>query len=108
MKLYKKKAIVNLAAGESQIIVMKKAKEMGLSVIGVDRNPDAPGFKFCDECLELSTYDSKPIIQQVSVLKEKYDIRGVVNRSAGPLLSPVQNYVNTSTYPAYLPDRHKT
>jgi carbamoyl-phosphate synthase large subunit len=84
MKFGKKKAVINLAAGESQLIVIKKAKEMGLAVIGVDHNPDAPGFKFCDETFVLSTYDSQPIIREVTSLQERYEILGVVNRSAGP------------------------
>ena len=84
MSTVRPRTIINLAAGNSQMIVIKKAKEMGFRVIGVDRNPDAPGFELCDERIVLSTYDAWPIIEKIILLKERYHILGVINRSAGP------------------------
>jgi biotin carboxylase len=80
----KNQCIISLGAGDSQLLVIRKLKEMRFAVIGVDRNAEAPGLKFCDEYLELSTYDSFPIIRQLKILQEKYNILGVVNRSSGP------------------------
>ncbi|KKS33158.1 MAG: ATP-grasp domain protein [Parcubacteria group bacterium GW2011_GWC2_42_12] len=77
-------AIVCLAAGKSQLIVIEKAKELGLSVIAVDRDPNAPGFALSDEKIELSTYDATPIINKLYSLKDKYKLIGVVNRASGP------------------------
>ena len=79
-----RKSIICLAAGKSQIIVIEKAKELGLSVLAVDRDPNAPGFALSDEKLRLSTYDAQPIIETLHSLKHKYQLVGVVNRSSGP------------------------
>ncbi|MCD6401247.1 MAG: hypothetical protein J7L73_04885 [Anaerolineales bacterium] len=78
-----KPAIVCLAAGKSQLIVIKKAKELGFAVLAIDRNPDAPGFSFSDERIVLSTYEAKPIIRQLHALQDRYQLSGVINRSSG-------------------------
>ncbi len=83
MKLKTEKAIICLAAGREQRIVIKKAKEMGFKVIAVDRDPQASGFRLADEKIVLSTYEAKPIIERIRRLK-KYKIKGIVNRSSGP------------------------
>jgi len=42
------KTIMFIGAGKYQAEGIKKAKEMGLKVVAVDRDPDAPGFKIAD------------------------------------------------------------
>lgn len=79
-----KPAIICLAAGKSQLIVIKKAKELGFAVLTIDRNPDAPGFSLSDERLVLSTYEPKPIIKKLHALQNRYRLVGVINRSSGP------------------------
>ena len=79
-----KNAIVCMAAGKSQVIVIEKAKSLGYAVIAVDRNPEAPGFALSDENLVLSTYDPIPIITALKELSARYNIVGVVNRASGP------------------------
>lgn len=76
--------IVSIAAGAEQVIVIKKAKEMGLAVIAVDRNRNAPGFSYVDEALYLSTYRPKPIIKALKKLSRKYNLKGIITRSSGP------------------------
>lgn len=78
-----KPAIICLAAGKSQVIVIKKAKELGFAVLPIDRDPDAPGFSLSDERIVLSTYEAKPIIRQLHTLEDKYQLSGVINRSSG-------------------------
>lgn len=78
-----KPAIICLAAGKSQLIVIKRAKELGFAVLAIDRNPDAPGFSFSDERIVLSTYEAKPIIRQLHALQDRYQLSGVINRSSG-------------------------
>lgn len=78
-----KPAIICLAAGKSQLIVIKKAKELGFVVLAIDCNPDAPGFSLSDERIVLSTYEAKPIIRQLHTLEDRYQLSGVVNRSSG-------------------------
>ncbi len=80
----KQKAIVNLAAGKSQLIVIKKAKELGFAVIAVDRNHVAPGFNYCDAIINNSTYEAEPIIDALEKLSEHFELSGIINRSAGP------------------------
>ncbi len=78
-----KKAIICMAAGPSQVMVIKKAKEMGFKVIAVDRKPDAVGFELADEKIIISTYEPQPIINHILKLKQ-YKLMGVINRSSGP------------------------
>ncbi len=77
-------AVICLAAGMSQLIVIRKAKELGFAVISVDRNPNAPGFAESDKRINLSTYDSKPILAEIKKLQTRFNIVGVINRSSGP------------------------
>ena len=79
-----KKAIINIAAGPSQIPVIKKAKELGYSVLAIDKNRSAPGFAFCDEQIICSTYDHVCMIEKLRHYEKKYDFVGVINRSSGP------------------------
>jgi len=81
-KMIKKNALIILAASESSLPLIKKAKELH-SLIVVDKNPNAPGFDFADEKVNLSTYEVNPIIRRLSQLKEKYEFKGVITRSSG-------------------------
>ncbi len=76
-------AVVCMAAGKSQIIVIQKARELGYAVLAVDKNSRAPGFAFSDEKMVMSTYEASPIISKLRVLKDKYQLVGVLNRSSG-------------------------
>lgn len=78
-----KKAIISIAAGTEQVMLIKKIKEMGFTAIAVDRDENAPGFEFADEKIALSTYEANPIIWRLSLLKEKYKFEGVITRSSG-------------------------
>lgn len=78
-----KKAVISMAAGKSQLLIIKKAKELGYSVIGIDKDPNAVGFSECDEKINLSTYDSLSIIKHLKKISGLYDIKGVLNRSSG-------------------------
>ncbi len=51
-----------LGAGPLQLPAIKKAKEMGLYVITVDRDMGAPGFLFADKSLEISTNDIDRVV----------------------------------------------
>jgi len=76
--------LVCLGAGKSQLLVIRKAKELGFLIIAIDRNPSAPGFLLSDVQLELSTHEAEPIICALKKLISKFKIVGVINRSAGP------------------------
>ncbi len=76
-------AVLCLAAGSSQVVVINKSRQLGYAVIAVDRNPDAPGFSECAEKIVASTYESGPIITALDPLLARYDVVGVINRSSG-------------------------
>lgn len=99
-----KPAVICLAAGKSQLIVIKKAKELGFAVLAIDRDPDAPGFRLSDEQIVLSTYEAKPIIRQLHTLQENYKFSGVINRSSGiPVVTAAeicQEFALPGIYPA--------
>ena len=81
-------AVVCLAAGKSQLVVVKKATELGYAVIAVDRNPQATAFPLCTERIVASTYEAKPIISRLHTLQKSYELVGVINRSSGyPVIS---------------------
>ena len=84
LKAGKRRAVICLAAGKSQLVVIRKAKELGFSVIAVDRNPVAPGFQLADERIVASTYEAAPILSELDRFINRYEIAGVVNRSSGP------------------------
>jgi len=80
----KKKAIISIAAGKEQVLLIKKAIKLGYAVIAVDKNPEAPGFLYSEEKLYKSTYDSKAIIEELEKLVNKWEFKGVFTRSSGP------------------------
>jgi len=86
MKAYnpKKSAIICLAAGKSQEQIIIKAKSLGYLVAAVDKNPNAPGFKYVDIKICQSTYDADAIIKELDLLKDVYQWVGILNRSSGP------------------------
>ena len=77
-------AIICLAAGNQQIPILKAAKSLGYLVVAVDKNPTAPGLKYADIHICLSTYNVEAIIKELDLLKKKYKWIGILNRSAGP------------------------
>lgn len=79
----KPKAVICVAAGKSQVIVIQKAREMGFCVISIDRNPDAPGFQYSDEKIICSTYDADEVIRNLHPFADQYRFTGVINRSSG-------------------------
>jgi biotin carboxylase len=54
--------IVNLGLGPWQTPLVDAARALGYRVIGVDRNPLAPGVEHTDEYLQLSVHEAQPII----------------------------------------------
>ena len=77
-------AVISIGAGHSQIALILSVRDLGYKVISVDRNSKAAGFKYSNECLQLSTYEAKPIIEALECLKTSYDIKGAFTRSSGP------------------------
>jgi carbamoyl-phosphate synthase large subunit len=76
-----KKKLMILGAGEIQVPVILKAKNEGYYVIVVDFDKSAPGFKFADIKLVISTHNEKEILEQAV----KYNIDGILTTSDFPV-----------------------
>jgi len=98
-------AIITLAAGQSQLLLIQKAKALGYKIIAVDQNPDAPGFVWADEKLVMSTYDPQPITAALQPLKQRYRICGVPNASAGPPIITAAYLCEALGIPALPPEK---
>ena len=66
-------AIINIAAGSQQVLVIKRIKELGLKVISVDKNINAPGFSLSDFCINESTYEPDRIIDKLKKIQNRYE-----------------------------------
>ena len=73
-----KKTLLIIGAGREQIPAYQIAKKMGLTVIGTDRNPDAPAFDFADKKLICSTRDANHTLETVLEFSKKNPINGVM------------------------------
>lgn len=49
-------ALVSVAAGRSQLPLLEAARERGLAVVAIDRDPDAPGFALASLAIQASTH----------------------------------------------------
>ncbi|WP_035587203.1 ATP-grasp domain-containing protein [Hippea jasoniae] len=78
-----KNAIITIAAGKSQISLIRKIRNKGFSVICVDRNPKAEGFKFCDECIIESTHNANAVIEKLERIKNGWNFCGIITKSSG-------------------------
>jgi len=81
--LKKEDVVINIAAGKEQIPLLKKLSEMEYKVISVDKNSNAPGFRYSHRKLIMSTYDYKNIIKKLKVMEKFYNYKGVVCKSSG-------------------------
>ena len=78
--------IVSLAAGKSQMPLLRRAKERGFSIIAIDRNANAPGFEYADICINESTLEIESIINTLTALQSSHHIQGVLARTTGQAL----------------------
>jgi hypothetical protein len=76
--------VVCLAAGVQQLPVVRAARALGLSVVGVDRDPQAPAFAACDARVLASTHDPATVLRGLQPLTDRFRFEGVLVRSAGP------------------------
>lgn len=73
--------ILILGAGEMQIPIIVKARQMGAFVIVADIDSNAPGFEFSDEQLIISTLDTEKLMEYV---KSNY-LDGILTTSDYPV-----------------------
>ncbi len=88
-KLWKKSSsggphfLVSIGAGINQMPLIKEAKALGFSVIGVDMNPAAPGFLHCDIRIIESIENFKEIFIKLKEFIVAGDITAVLSKSYG-------------------------
>lgn len=86
------KKILILGAGNIQVPIILKAKELGLYCIVADMDSCAPGFEFSDEQLAISTLDTDKLMKYA----ENNNLDGVLTTSDYPEMSLHQylkNYI---------------
>lgn len=75
--------LVSIGAGINQMPLIKEAKALGFSVIGVDMNPAAPGFLHCDIRIIESVENFKEIFVKLKEFVVAGDITAVLSKSYG-------------------------
>lgn len=84
-----------MTAGRWQEVGIRKAKELGLKVLGIDSNPEASGLALCDEVMICSFNNFEEILREIELLK--IDLVGVVSTcsEAGmPLAAEIREKFN--------------
>jgi carbamoylphosphate synthase large subunit len=81
--------IVSVGAGKNQIPLIKASKELGYTTIGIDKNPLAEGFLYCDLKIIESIYNYHEIYMLLKELLVFDDIAAVVTRSYGQAIKTV-------------------
>lgn len=78
----KPNAVLIIGAGILQTYLIKEAKAMGLAVVAVDGNPNAPGFVFADAHSVMSTYDVETVASAIPSMQERFHLIGVCTAGA--------------------------
>lgn len=91
----KKKAVISVGCGESQLLVIQAAVDLGFSVIGLDKNENAIGRALCDEFCCRSTHNFLDFETSLLNYTYSYEIVGILNRSSG---TPVITVAEISKY----------
>ena len=84
----KQPRILMLGGSTSQVIAIKKAKDMGLYVIICDYLPDNPGQYVADEFYQISTTDKEAVYE----LAQNLNLQGIVCYASDPA-APTAAYV---------------
>ncbi len=99
-----KHTIICLGAGDSQLPIIKSAKQLGLNVIAIDRDPNAIGFGIADEKIIISTYNSNEVIEELFKFQNLYSFNGLVARVSGPALYTAAKISETFDLPGLTHD----
>ncbi len=95
---------VSIGAGTNQVPVIKEARKLGFQLIGVDRDPFAPGFKLCDMKIHESVLNPKEIYSKMMELLILGDVKGVLSRSYGKSIKTVAYLAKILNQPYLPPD----
>jgi biotin carboxylase len=73
-----KKRLLILGAGEEQVPAYEFAQRMGLNVVGLDINPQAPALRLTRERIIASTRDTEEALREVIRFHRRHPIDGVM------------------------------
>jgi len=93
---------VSIGAGTNQVPIIKEARKLGFQLIGVDRDPFAPGLKLCDMKIHESVLNAKEIYSKMMEFLILGDVKGVLSRSYGKSIKTVAYLAKILQQP-YLP-----
>ncbi len=79
------KRLLVVGAGIFQATAIRKAREMGMIVVTIDKNPRSMGFQFSDYYEVVSTHDKEAIL----TIAEKYKVNGIMTLSTEVAVVPV-------------------
>ncbi|MDD4778692.1 MAG: ATP-grasp domain-containing protein [Fermentimonas sp.] len=74
--------IIVVGAGLLMVPTIKTARQMGLKVIAFDRDKSAPGFKYADVQVIVSTKDVEGCIKEAKTVSQIYNVVGVFTAGA--------------------------
>ena len=56
-------AVICIGGGKSQLPLIKEVVDLDLALIVIDKNKHSPGFVNANESIQLSTFESQPILK---------------------------------------------
>ncbi|MFT5292219.1 MAG: biotin carboxylase [Planctomycetota bacterium] len=104
-------ALISVAAGASQLPLLRSAKELGLAIVALDQDPDAAGFALCDLAVIASSHDSEEAQGALSkALATRPDLRPVcvVTKSSGAPVATAADLARALTLPGLCPKRARS
>ena len=93
---------VSIGAGKNQVPLINEARKLGFHLVGVDRNPLAPGLGLCDIKIHESILKPNEISPKINELLILGDVKGVLCRSYGKSIKTVATLAKMLNQP-YLP-----
>jgi biotin carboxylase len=72
-----RKTLLIVGAGVFQTYAIRVARDMGLRVCAIDRDPGAPGARLADDFIAASTRDAESALEAASVFHARYRLNGV-------------------------------
>ncbi len=78
MRKYQNKLLMVIGAGVFQSVAIRQAKELGVTVLATDMDPNAPGFADADYTALISTRDIDATVAYAKEFNKKHRIDGVL------------------------------
>lgn len=82
--LDKKRAVISVGAGHSQLPLILEAKNKGLFVLAIDRDSNAAGSQVVDFFIVCSTHDALGVLQHLKQNCNTLEVVGVLARTTAP------------------------